>query len=207
MGLMDSLSDATAGGTDFSSFTNAANLNSGGGAMSALGKASGVLGAAGPVAALGLGVGQTIAGLIGRKKAMARMPNVVDPMMQSNLAQIRRRRRMLETGTDMGSQTAANRQMIKSMGQQYAQGGRLNTGVLAQVMGSMGQNARASASDINQMYALENQAVDTMAQRRSDIGMYKTAQQLAWAEQSKSAGQDNLLAALGMGGLKGNKNG
>jgi hypothetical protein len=171
--------------------------------MGALAGASSKLSALGSIGALGLGAGQMIAGLVGRNKAMKSVPSAVDPMMQSNLANIRRRRRMMETGTDMGSLTAANRQMIKSIGEQYAKGGRLNTGVLAQIMAQQGQNARASASDINQMYALEGQAVDTMAQRKSDINMYKAAQRMAWAEQSKSAGQDNLLAALGMGGLKG----
>ena len=177
----------------------------GGGMMNSLGGVSGKLSGLGSIGALALGTGQMIAGLIGRNKAMKSVPSAVDPMMQSNLANIRRRRRMMETGTDMASQTAANRQMLRSVGQQYATGGRMNMGVLAQIMSQMGQNARASASDINQMYALEGQAVDTMAQRKSDINMYKAAQRMAWAEQSKSAGQDNLLAALGMGGLKGDK--
>jgi len=181
-------------------------VKGGGGSLTdKLGNVSGGIGKLGPIGALGLGIGQTIAGLVGRRNAMKSLPSAVDPMMQANLASLRRRRRMLETGTDMASQTAANRQMIKSIGQQQATGGRLNTGVLAQIMGQMGQNARASAADIGKAYEQEGQAVDTMAQRKSDLGMYTTAQKLAWAEQSKSAGQDNLLAALGMGGLKGNK--
>lgn len=198
--LLGSLVEPAAAGA-----AGAASGGAGGGIMNALGSASGNIPKLGSLGAVGLGVGQTIAGVIKRKKAMDSTPSVVDPNMLANYANIVRRRKMLETGTDLSSLTAANLQSMKALGKQYAMGGRMNTGALAQIMAQQAQNSRAANSDINQMYALENQASDTIAQRKFDVNMYKTAQRMAWAEQSKSAGQDNLLAALGMGGLKGDK--
>lgn len=198
--LLGSLGEPAAAGA-----AGAAGGGAGGGIMNALGSASGSISKLGSLGAVGLGVGQTIAGVIKRKKAMDSTPSVVDPNMLANYANIVRRRKMLETGTDLSSLTAANLQSMKALGKQYAMGGRMNTGALAQIMAQQAQNSRAANSDINQMYALENQASDTIAQRKFDVNMYKTAQRMAWAEQSKSAGQDNLLAALGMGGLKGDK--
>ena len=47
--------------------------------------------------------------------------------------------------------------------------------------------------------AQEGQLVDTMAQRRFDRQMLMEQEDRAEAMQNKSAGQDNLLAGIGMG--------
>jgi hypothetical protein len=178
--------------------------NGDGGLMGKLGGLSGGLAAAGPVAAVGLGVGQTISGLMKRKKADALLPTRVDPMTLRNLYAIRADRLARKNGTAFSSESAAQRQMTKSLGNQAFRSGGLNTSVLAQIMAQNAQANKASfGQDYNQLLSMETDLTKDVTQRAADIDQLRYAQMSAYGEQQKSAGQDNLLAAIGMGGLKG----
>lgn len=174
--------------------------------MGGLGAASEGLAAAGPVAAVGLGIGQTISGLMKRKKADALLPVRTDPMTLRNLYAIRADRLSRKTGTAFSSETAAQRQMTKSLGTQAFRSGGLNTSVLAQLMAQNAQANKASfGQDYNQLLGMETDLTKDVTQRAADIDQLRSTRMSAYGEQQKSAGQDNLLAAIGMGGLKGDK--
>jgi asparagine synthetase B (glutamine-hydrolysing) len=123
-------------------------------------------------------------------------------MTLRNLYSIRADRRARQTGTAFSSESAAQRQMTKSLGTQAFRSGGLNTSVLAQLMAQNAQANKASfGQDYNQLLSMETDLTKDVTQRASDIDMLRSTRMSALGEQQK-AGQDNLLAAIGMGGLK-----
>ena len=174
--------------------------------MGGIGKASEGLEAAGPVAAIGLGIGQNISGLIKRKKADSLLPAQTDPMTLRNLYAIRADRLARKTGTAFSDTTAAQRQMTKSLGNQAFRSGGLPTSVISQLMTQNAQANNASfGQDYNQLLGMETDLTKDVTQRKSDLASLRSTRMSAIGEQEISAGRDNLLAAIGMGGLKGNK--
>lgn len=159
----------------------------------------------GAIGGIALGAGQMISGAIKRKQADALIPSVEDPMSRQYLNTIRRRRQAVETGTANTADRAAIRQAMKTYGTQaFKAGGPVNTGVLTNLMSESMKNLAASkGAELSQLYGLEGQQVSEMAQRKFDIGMYRSQVKSAQAEQAISAGQDNLLGSLGTGKNKG----
>jgi len=147
-----------------------------------------------------MGAGQMVAGMIQRKKADALIPSVEDKMSRDQLEEIRRKRRSLETTLP----TATIRQMVKGAGiNAFKTGGMANTGALASMM-SQGLSgvAEQQGAQSNALLAEQGKQVSEMAQRKFDIGMYRSQVKKAQAENNVAAGQTNLLAAIGGGGKK-----
>jgi histone H3/H4 len=147
-----------------------------------------------------MGAGQMVAGMIQRKKADALIPTVEDKMSRDQLEEIRRKRRSLETTLP----TATIRQMVKGTGiNAFKTGGMANTGALAAMI-SQGLSgvAEQQGAQSNSLLAEQGKLVSEMAQRKSDIGMYRSQVKKAQAENNVGAGQTNLLAAIGGGKKK-----
>lgn len=147
-----------------------------------------------------MGAGQMVAGMIQRKKADALIPTVEEKMSRDQLEEIRRKRRSLETTLP----TTAIRQMVKGTGiNAFKGGGMANTGALASMMsqGLSGVTEQQGAQS-NALLAEQGKQVSEMAQRKFDIGMYRSQVKKAQAESNVGAGQTNLLAAIGGGGKK-----
>ena len=168
----------------------------------ALGKAFGGVAGMTPgqqAAGVALGVGQTVAGMIQEKKADALIPAVEDKMSRDYLEQIRRKRRAAETNTSGAAATAALRQTVKSIGvNSFKGGGGGNTSVLSQVMADQNAALRDKGTQEELAYMdAEGKQVSEMAQRKSDIGMFRANQKFAKAASNKAAGPTNALAAIG----------
>lgn len=147
-----------------------------------------------------LGAGQKIVGAVQRKQADALVPSVEDPMSRQYLNEIRRRRRATETGTANAADRAAMRQMAKSgLLKSMMAGSPVNTGYLASITSQAAQNlATGKGQALAQLLGLEGQQVSEMAQRKFDIGMYRSQVKSARAEQNVKSGNENLLASIGM---------
>jgi hypothetical protein len=149
-------------------------------------------------AAVTAGGAQLAQGLRQRKKADAMLPTPEDRLSRGYLNMIQGRRRALQTGTANNTDRASVRQLMKSMGNAgFQAGGQVNTGVLSQLLSQQAENMRtANAQEMGQLAQQEAAQVSEMAQRKSDIGMYRSQTMAARAEQNVSAGQDNLASGL-----------
>lgn len=166
---------------------------------------SGVLGGlsekmnASSVVPAAIGVGQTIAGLVKKKKADAMMPNAEDPEQRAMQRLISRQRRAYQTGTANNADRAALRQAMQSGLSntfKYGAGSRglnaMNQMYMQGLMGLNQANRNMAAQTINQ----EKQAIDDLAQRRLDIQMTKYDREQARAAQLLQEGKQNMGAAL-----------
>jgi len=167
-----------------------------------LGKSGGGLGKKFGGAALG--AAQLGIGMYQKKKARAALPGAEDLGQRQMLNATRRRVRAIETGTAGSSDAAMNRQSIKSAGvNAFKAGGPMNFGVLNQLMsGAASASASNRGEQLQSLLQQEGNLVDTMAQRRFDRQMLMQQEDRADAMQNISAGQDNLLAGLGVGEKK-----
>lgn len=151
-----------------------------------------------------LGAGQMVSGMIKRKKADAQLPAAEDPMMRQALNGLQNRSRMLATGTANNADRTAVRQMAKTMANSaFKTGGQANTGAMSsaisQALGNINAQNREQIAAYDQMTTAQ---ANEMAQRKSDINMLRSERTSAQAENQVSAGQDNLLASVGVGGKK-----
>jgi hypothetical protein len=155
-----------------------------------------------------MGAAQIGLGLRQRKKADALLPTPEDRLSRGYLNMIQGRRRALQTGTANNTDRAAVRQLMKSMGNAgFQAGGQVNTGVLSQILSQQADNMRAAnAAEIGQLTQQEGAQVGEMAQRKSDLGMYRSQTMAARAEGNVKAGGENLMAAV-MGGQGTDKDG
>jgi hypothetical protein len=172
------------------------------GILKALGKSVGGT----PMNPLGVGLaaGQMASGMIKRKKADAQLPAAEDPMMRQALSGLQAKSRQLETGTANNADRVAARQMAKTMASSsFKTGGKANMGVqsaaISQALGNINAQNREQAVAMAQMTTAQ---ANEMAQRKSDINMLRSERTSASAENQVSAGQDNLLASVGVGGKK-----
>lgn len=169
-----------------------------GGLKAAFGAVPG-MSTAGRVAGAALGAGQMVAGMIQEKKADALIPAVEDKMSRDYLEQIRRKRRAAETNTSGSAATAALRQTVKSIGaNSFKSGGGGSTSVLSQVMADQNAALRDKSAQEQLAYLdAEGKQVSEMAQRKSDIGMFRANQKFAKSAANKAAGPTNFLASIG----------
>lgn len=160
-------------------------------------------------AAVTVGGAQLAQGIRQRKKADAMLPTPEDRLSRGYLNMIQGRRRALQTGTANNTDRASVRQLMKSMGNAgFQAGGQVNTGVLSQLLSQQAENMRnANAQEMGQLAQQEAAQVSEMAQRKSDLGMYRSQTMQARAEQNVSAGQDNLAAGLTNAAASGEKSG
>jgi hypothetical protein len=170
------------------------------GILKALGKSVGGT----PMNPLGVGLaaGQMVSGMIKRKKADAQLPAAEDPMMRQALSGLQAKSRQLETGTANNADRVAARQMAKTMASSsFKTGGKANMGAqsaaISQALGNINAQNREQAVAMAQMATAQ---ANEMAQRKSDINMLRSERTSASAENQVSAGQDNLLASVGVGG-------
>jgi|SanBayMetagenome_1026888.scaffolds.fasta_scaffold07631_2 hypothetical protein len=145
-----------------------------------------------------MGAAQIGMGLRQRKKADALLPTPEDRLSRGYLNMIQGRRRALQTGTANNTDRAAVRQLMKSMGTAgFQAGGQVNTGVLSQLLSQQAENMRAaSAAEMGQLTQQEGAQVGEMAQRKSDLGMYRSQTMAARAEGNVKAGGENLMASI-----------
>lgn len=145
-----------------------------------------------------MGAAQIGLGLRQRKKADALLPTPEDRLSRGYLNMIQGRRRALQTGTANNTDRAAVRQLMKSMGNAgFQAGGQVNTGVLSQILSQQADNMRAAnAAEIGQLTQQEGAQVGEMAQRKSDLGMYRSQTMAARAEGNVKAGGENLMASV-----------
>tara|TARA_Y100000361_G_scaffold42449_1_gene36501 strand:+ start:1208 stop:1792 length:585 start_codon:yes stop_codon:yes gene_type:complete len=169
-----------------------------------LGKVAGLLGKGGlnPVTAgLNLGVGAVQAGLAARnrKKADALLPPAEDPMERQMLNTLRRRRRALETGTGNQALINASRQSAKTFGRNaFKSGGPVNQGFYSNLQSqTLGNIAAQSAQQYSQALGMEQSQTTSMANRKSDLSLLRSARKSAQAENQAAAANKSL--ALGIG--------
>jgi hypothetical protein len=145
-----------------------------------------------------MGAAQIGIGLRQRKKADALLPTPEDRLSRGYLNMIQGRRRALQTGTANNTDRAAVRQLMKSMGNAgFQAGGQVNTGVLSQLLSQQAENMRAAnAQEMGQLAQQEGAQVGEMAQRKSDLGMYRSQTMAARAENNVKAGGENLMASV-----------
>ena len=145
-----------------------------------------------------MGAAQIGLGLRQRKKADALLPTPEDRLSRGYLNMIQGRRKALQTGTANNTDRAAVRQLMKSMGNAgFQAGGQVNTGVLSQILSQQADNMRAAnAAEIGQLTQQEGAQVGEMAQRKSDLGMYRSQTMAARAEGNVKAGGENLMASV-----------
>ena len=172
------------------------------GILKALGKSVG--GASMNPLGAGLAAVQLASGIVKRKKADAQLPAAEDPMMRQTLINLLTRRRQLSTGTANNADRVAARQMAKTMASSsFKTGGKANMGVqsaaISQALGNINAQNREQVAAYDQMAATQS---NEMAQRKSDINMLRSERTSASAENSVAAGQDNLLASVGVVGKK-----
>ena len=145
-----------------------------------------------------MGTAQIGLGLRQRKKADALLPTPEDRLSRGYLNMIQGRRRALQTGTANNTDRAAVRQLMKSMGNAgFQAGGQVNTGVLSQLLSQQAENMRAAnAQEMGQLAQQEGAQIGEMAQRKSDLGMYRSQTMAARAENNVKAGGENLMASV-----------
>jgi hypothetical protein len=145
-----------------------------------------------------MGAAQIGMGLRQRKKADALLPTPEDRLSRGYLNMIQGRRRALQTGTANNTDRAAVRQLMKSMGNAgFQAGGQVNTGVLSQLLSQQAENMRAAnAQEMGQLAQQEGAQIGEMAQRKSDLGMYRSQTMAARAEGNVKAGGENLMASV-----------
>lgn len=141
-----------------------------------------------------MGVGQAIAGKIQRKKADALLPASEDPMMRQALSSLQRRRDMLATGTANNADRVAAKQLAKTMANNsFRTGGQANTGVISSALSSALANINAQNREQVAAYdQMATEQMNTMAQRKADLNMYRSQVMSARAEQNISAARDNI---------------
>lgn len=151
----------------------------------------------------GLAAGQMISGLINRKKADAQIPgeNAEERQLVSSLAS---KSRQLATGTANNADRVAARQMAKTMaGSAFKTGGKANMGVassaISQALGNINAQNREMASAYDDKLA---KATEDITGKELEKGMLRSGRTSALAENQVSAGQDNLLASVGVVGKK-----
>lgn len=144
------------------------------------------------------GAAQLGLGLRQRKKADALLPTPEDRLSRGYLNMIQGRRQALQNGTANNTDRAAVRQLMKSMGNAgFQAGGQVNTGVLSQLLSQQAENMRtANAQEMGQLAQQEGAQVSEMAQRKSDLGMYRSQTMAARAENNVKAGGENLMASV-----------
>lgn len=145
-----------------------------------------------------MGAAQIGLGLRQRKKADALLPTPEDRLSRGYLNMIQGRRQALQNGTANNTDRAAVRQLMKSMGNAgFQAGGQVNTGVLSQLLSQQAENMRAAnAQEMGQLAQQEGAQVSEMAQRKSDLGMYRSQTMAARAENNVKAGGENLMASV-----------
>jgi hypothetical protein len=151
-----------------------------------------------------MGAGQMVSGMIKRKKADAQLPAAEDPMMRQALSGLQARSRQLATGTANNADRVAARQMAKTMASSaFKTGGKANMGVassaISQALGNINAQNREQVAAYDQMTTAQ---ANEMAQRKSDINMLRSERTSADAENTISAGRDNLLTSIGGRGKK-----
>ena len=148
-----------------------------------------------------MGAAQLGIGLSQRKKANALLPTPEDRLSRGYLNMIQGRRKALQTGTANNTDRASVRQLMKSMGTAgFQAGGQVNTGVLSQILSQQTENMRnANAQEMGTLAQQEGAQVGEMAQRKSDLGMYRSQTMGARAEGNVKAGGENLMAAVAGG--------
>jgi hypothetical protein len=152
-----------------------------------------------------LGAGQAIAGMIKQKKADAMLPSAEDAGQRQMRNYFARQKTALDSGTAGASQRNALQQMMQSGVKEafkYGAGARgLNQMSQMYQQGIQGLNEQDRASSL--AYAQEEgKLVDSMAQRRLDLGMQRYDREQARAASLKTKGNQNLAAGAGslMGG-------
>lgn len=145
-----------------------------------------------------MGAAQIGMGLRQRKKADALLPTPEDRLSRGYLNMIQGRRQALQNGTANNTDRAAVRQLMKSMGNAgFQAGGQVNTGVLSQLLSQQSENMRAAnAQEMGALTQQEGAQVSEMAQRKSDLGMYRSQTMAARAEGNVKAGGENLMASV-----------
>jgi len=148
-----------------------------------------------------MGVGKAIAGKIQRKKADALLPASEDPMMRQALSALQRRRNMLATGTANNSDRVAAKQLAKTMATNSFKMGQTNTGVISSALSDALTNINAQNREQVAAYdQMATEQTNTMAQRKSDLNMYRSQVMSARAEENISAARDNISATFATNG-------
>lgn len=171
------------------------------GILKALGKSVG--GASMNPLGVALGAGQMVSGIIKRKKADAQIPgeSAEERQLVSSLAS---KSKQLATGTANNADRVAARQMAKTMANStFKTGGQANMGVassaISQALGNINAQNREMASAYDDKLA---KATEDITSKELEKGMLRSERTSAQAENQVSAGQDNLLASVGVGGKK-----
>lgn len=177
------------------------SASKGGGILSKVGQAgaSAATGGLSEIVPAAIGVAQTVAGLIKKKKADSMMPAQEDPEQRAMLRYLARQKRAYSTGTANNSDRAALRQAMQSgitSSFKYGAGSRglnsMNQMYLQGLMGINQQGTQAAAGYAQQEGGLLNE----MAQRRLDVQMTKYDREQARAAQTLQEGKQNLGVAL-----------
>lgn len=157
---------------------------------------------AGPVgegAALAIGIGQTVAGIVKKKKADAMIPAQEDPEQRAMLRYLARQKRAYSTGTANNADRSALRQALASgvsNSFKYGAGSRglnaMNQMYLQGLMGINAQGIQGATSYTEQ----EARQLGDISQRKLDLNMNVYDREQARSAQTLQEGKQNLGASL-----------
>ncbi len=151
-----------------------------------------------------LGAGQLISGIIKRRKGEAAMPSLVDPQQQSFLNKVRRQQKLLRSGTAFEPTRAALSREAATTGRGIlrASGGASGAAIagltrtqraIGRGIGELGQK---SLQEQTRLTALEDSAIQGIAQRKMELQLLKRAQFMAESAQLKKESAANIGALL-----------
>jgi len=150
---------------------------------------------------LGAGIGTVIEGGVDSKKAQEKLPPSEDPAMRQYLGELDKRRKQFGTGSIYGNKMRqlGNIQSGTQAALATATGGNVGAAVegmgraaesIGSAYGGIVENEEVRLGEVEGMYA---GLLNTMAQRRAELGMLQYGQKLQTAAEKRKQGMQTLL--------------